>query len=103
MHLGARSIPFEYYVLRVLEPAVDQLSEYVVLGYLGDRPIFATVTDSGGGRYHYAGLVPRLADGRYDVESLSPDEWIVEPGLIYRSEGASVRSSRGVVSSRLVA
>jgi hypothetical protein len=31
----------------------------------------------------YAGIAPRFRSGRYDIESLRPGEWIVEPGLIY--------------------
>lgn len=86
MHLGARSIPIEYYILRAAAPATP-LSGFggVVAGYLAGRPILATVRDSAGTCYGYVGLAARLPDGRYDIESLAPDEWIVEPGLIYRA------------------
>lgn len=95
MHLGARSIPIEYYMLRIAGPAGSQPGvESAIVGYLADRPIFGSVTDSSGTRYRYVGLAARLADGRYDVQSLSPGEWIVEPGLIYRSEDASLRVKR---------
>ncbi|AZO39509.1 MAG: hypothetical protein EOS81_07910 [Mesorhizobium sp.] len=87
MRFGVRSIPIEYYTLRVLAPAVEQIcGESAVIGYFADRPIFETVTDTSGDRYHYVGLAPRLSDGRYDIESLAQGEWIVEPGLIYRLE-----------------
>lgn len=86
MRLGARSVPIEYYILRTAAPVAERPSESKVVGYLAECPIFSAVTDPSGGHYHYVGLAPRLADGRYDVESLSPGEWIVEPGLIYRSE-----------------
>lgn len=85
MHLSARSIPIEYYVLRLADPAAPPVGS-VVAGYLAGRPILATVQDSAGSRYRYVGLATRLCDGRYDVQSLSAGEWIVEPGLIYRSE-----------------
>ncbi|WP_192250363.1 hypothetical protein [Mesorhizobium silamurunense] len=88
MLIGARSIPIEYYTLRIAGPAVSQSGAVsAIVGYLADRPIFGTVADSSGTRYRYVGLAVRLPDGRYDVESLSAGEWIVEPGLIYRSEG----------------
>lgn len=94
MRIGARSIPIEYYVLRISGPAAAQPNESTVVGYLADRPIFSTVIDSSGNRYHYVGLAPRLSDGRYDVESLALGEWLVEPGLIYVSEDGLVRASR---------
>ncbi|WP_206075312.1 hypothetical protein [Mesorhizobium tamadayense] len=95
MRLGTRSVPIEYYTLRIAGPAVSQSgAESAIVGYLADRPIFGSVTDSSGTRYRYVGLAARLPDGRYDVESLSPGEWIVEPGLIYRSEDALLRLKR---------
>jgi hypothetical protein len=101
MRIGARSIPFEYYILRIPETAATQPGvESAIVGYLADRPILGTVIESTGGRFRYVGLAPRLADGRYDVESLSPGEWIVEPGLIYRSEDAFVRFSAEFAKSR---
>lgn len=88
MPLGARSIPIEYYILRIARPAPpDSGVDSTIVGYLADQPIFAAVADSAGSRYRYVGLAARLYDGRYDVLSLSPGEWIVEPGLIYSSEG----------------
>jgi hypothetical protein len=87
MHLGSRSVPIEYYVLRLAGPAAPPSDVgSVVAGYLAGRPILATVEDLAGYRYRYVGLATRLPDGRYDVQSLSAGEWIVEPGLIYRSE-----------------
>jgi hypothetical protein len=88
MRMRARSIPVEYYILRVAEPAAPECAvDGIIVGYIADRPIFATVADSAGTRYRYVGLAARLSDGRYDVQSLSPGEWIVEPGLVYSSEG----------------
>ncbi|MER8374867.1 hypothetical protein [Mesorhizobium sp. M1409] len=86
MRLGARSVPIEYYVLRIAAPAAGRPSESKVVGHFAERPIFSEVIDTFGDHYHYVGLAPRLADGRFDVEALSPGEWIVEPGLIYRSD-----------------
>lgn len=97
MRIGTRSIPIEYYTLRVLAPAdAKSAADGAVVGYFADVPIFETLMDTAGERYHYVGLVPRLFDGRYDVGSLAPGEWIVEPGLIYRSaEPACGRKRRG--------
>lgn len=83
MRLHARSVPVEYYILRIT--AARRPGESQVVGYLADRPIFSPVMDSFGDRYDYVGLAPRLEDGRFDIGALSPGEWIVEPGLIYTS------------------
>ncbi|OHV63072.1 hypothetical protein LCM4577_22930 [Mesorhizobium sp. LCM 4577] len=94
MRLGLRSIPVEYFILRVLEPdATQEGAEGKVVGHVGGRPIFETVTDCFGERFHYVGLAPRDSERRYDIEALSPGEWIVEPGLIYRSESALISES----------
>jgi hypothetical protein len=88
LRIGARSIPIEYYILRIAVQAdPENDADGTVVGYLADHPIFVTVADSAGTRYRYVGLAVRLSDGRYDVQSLSPGEWIVEPGLVYSSEG----------------
>ncbi|CDX49128.1 conserved hypothetical protein [Mesorhizobium plurifarium] len=88
MRISARSVPIEYYILRIAEPtAPEPGTDNIIIGYLADQPIFATVADSTGTCYRYVGLAARLSDGRYDVRSLSPGEWIVEPGLVYSSEG----------------
>lgn len=87
MHFGGRSIPIEYHILRIAGQAAPLSGAGgAIAGYLAERPIFATVQDSTGTCYRYVGLAARLPDGRYDVQSLSPGEWIVEPGLIYKSE-----------------
>lgn len=98
MRVGTRSVPIEYYILQIAAPATPQSERgSVVVGYLADRPIFSTVVDSTGIRYRDVGLASRLPDGRYDVQALFPGEWIVEPGLIYRSQAAScsIRRSAG--------
>jgi hypothetical protein len=69
--------PVEYFIL--VEPRADG----PVIGQYADRPIAAAVVDYFGCRFTYAGVAPRLRNGRYDVEALQPGEWIVEPGLIY--------------------
>ena len=94
MRIGRRSFPFEYYILKIADAAAERPIGCTVVGYRADRPIFATVIDSSGDRYHYVGLARRLSDGQYDVESLSPGEWIVDPGLIYMSEDVLVRSAK---------
>jgi hypothetical protein len=70
----------DYYVL--VEPRADG----PMVGYYAGHPIAAAVVDYSGRRYTYAGVAPRLRSGRYDVESLRPGEWIVEPGLVYYSD-----------------
>uniref|UniRef100_UPI003703F974 hypothetical protein n=1 Tax=Mesorhizobium atlanticum TaxID=2233532 RepID=UPI003703F974 len=69
IRIGRRSFPFEYYILKIVGPAAECPGECTVVGYLADRPIFATVMDSSGERYHYVGRATRLSDGQYDVES----------------------------------
>jgi hypothetical protein len=80
-----RSIPTEYFVLANLQ------AEGAVIGHVGDQPIRETVIDGNGLRYHFAGVALRDADGRLDVESLRPGEWIVKPGLVYLMEGGGYR------------
>ncbi len=73
---GMKSIPVEYFML-------DVASNGPTIGYLGETPLPGTVVDRSGHTYRYAGLMPRRRDGRYDVGSLRPREWIVRPGLVY--------------------
>ena len=61
------------------------------LGSYAGHPIPATVVDGFGRRYAYAGVAPRLRDGRYDVDAMGKDEWLVDPGLVYRGDGAAPR------------
>lgn len=77
----SRNVPVEYYVLSHVEFAG------AIVGSLADKPIHEAVIDENGNRYHFAGLASRDANGRYDVFSLKTGEWIVEPGLIYRTHG----------------
>ena len=78
-----RSFPIEYYMLQSVAPDGSE-----VVGYFAGRPILEEVVDPSGHRYHYAGLAPRLRDGRFDVAALRPGEWLVEPGLVYASDDA---------------
>ena len=75
--------PVEYFIL--MEPRADG----PVVGYLDGRPIPAAVVDCWGRHYSYAGVAPRRRSGQYDVESLRPGEWIMEPGLVYRHDGGN--------------
>lgn len=78
-----RSTPhIDYYML------VEPRPEGAVIGFYAGQPIPFFVVDAYGDRYKYAGVAPRLRSGRYDVESLKPGEWLVEPGLVYFSEPA---------------
>lgn len=94
IRIGRRSFPLEYYILNIVGHAAERPSGCTVVGYLADQPIFATVIDSSGDRYHNVGLAARFSDGKYDVESLLPGEWIVDPGFIYVSEDVSVHSTK---------
>jgi hypothetical protein len=76
----AAARPVDYYML--VEPRADG----PVVGYYAGHPIPGAVVDYFGRRYAYAGVAPRLPGGRYDVESMRPGEWIVEPGLVYYSD-----------------
>ncbi|MDX8477391.1 hypothetical protein RFN28_02725 [Mesorhizobium sp. VK24D] len=76
----SRTIPTEYFVLANLR------NEGKVVGRLADHPISEIVVDDRGLRYRYVGVATRAADGRYDVDSLRPGEWIVQPGLVYALE-----------------
>lgn len=52
MPIGTRSIPIEYYILRIAEPtAPESGTDNTIVGYLADRPIFATVADPAGTCY----------------------------------------------------
>ena len=73
-------MPTEYFVLANLRP------EGAVIGHFAGQPIAETVIDGNGLRYRYAGVAPRDADGRFDVEALRAGEWIVKPGLVYLME-----------------
>jgi hypothetical protein len=73
----------EYFMLQ--EPR----GEGPLVGTFAGRAIPERMTDCFGSRYRFAGIASRLSDGRYDVDSLQPGEWLVEPGLIYASEASS--------------
>lgn len=84
--LGRRRLPIEYFVL------ANTRSEGPVVGHLAGQPIYETIVDAWGIRYHYAGLASRDADGRFDVDCLRAGEWIVRPGgFIYVSEDQSAK------------
>ena len=75
-----RRRPVEYYTLQ--EPR----GEGPAVGSFAGTAISERVIDDRGRSYRFAGIAPRLRDGRYDVDALRPGEWLVEPGLIYASE-----------------
>jgi hypothetical protein len=80
-----RNRPVDYFMLQ--EPQ----GEGPPVGTFAGQAIAERMTDYLGHHYRFAGVAPRLQDGRYDVDALRPGEWLVEPGLIYASE--SRRSS----------
>jgi hypothetical protein len=63
---------------------VEPRPEGPVIGYFAGQPIAASVVDYFGRRFVYEGVAPRRRNGQYDIESLRPGEWIVEPGLVYQ-------------------
>lgn len=71
------SRPVDYFMLQ--EPH----GEGPLVGTFAGQAISECVTDYFGHRYRFAGIAPRLQDGRYDVDALAVGEWLVEPGLIY--------------------
>jgi hypothetical protein len=75
--------PVEYLVLVEPRPAGP------VVGFLAGNPIPEAVVDYFGRRYVYAGVAPRRRNGKYDGDALRRGEWIVEPGLVYRSAGGA--------------
>jgi hypothetical protein len=81
-----RNRPVDYFMLQ--EPHGEGPS----VGSFAGRAISECVTDYLGEHYRFAGIAPRLADGRYNLDALHPGEWLVEPGLIYAHEGEPRRS-----------
>jgi hypothetical protein len=88
----------EYHIL--VEPRPDG----PVIGYFAGQPIAAAVVDYFRRRFVYAGVAPRRRNGQYDIKSLRPGEWIVEPGLVYQfdrdlSKSANPDSARRTTES----
>jgi hypothetical protein len=77
---SSRNRPVDYFMLQ--EPH----GEGPKVGTFAGQAIAEHMTDYLGQRYRFAGIAPRLANGRYDVDALRPGEWLVEPGLIYVHE-----------------
>jgi hypothetical protein len=75
-----RSRPVDYFMLQ--EPHGEGPS----VGSFAGQAISERIIDYLGQCYRFAGIAPRLGDGRYDVDALRAGEWLVEPGLIYASE-----------------
>ncbi len=67
----------------------DWRADGPVIGRHDGRLFTAAVVDDLGRRFVYAGAVPRCPDGTYDTDALGDGEWIVEPGLVYRSDEAT--------------
>ena len=71
----------------------DPHGEGPLVGTYAGCAIRERMTDCFGCHYRFAGIALRLTDGRYDVETLQPGEWLVEPGLIYASDQRRVRKA----------
>jgi hypothetical protein len=54
------------------------------IGFFGGFPIAERVVDQFGRWFTYVGVACRRRSGQFEVASLEPGEFIVEPGLIYR-------------------
>ena len=83
-----RSLPAGSFIL------ADLRSEGATIGHLGGRPIPEIVIDASGHRYRYAGVAPRDAGGRFDVDCLRTGEWIVQPGLVYLLDKKAGRAGK---------
>ena len=85
--------PVAYLIL--LEPRPDG----PIVGYYAGHAIADAVVDYFGRRFTYAGIAPRLRNGRYDANALRLGEWIVEPGLVYCADpgesGGPLKKLRG--------
>ncbi|RFB80345.1 hypothetical protein [Methylovirgula sp. 4M-Z18] len=82
LHIRPRedTIPTEYFILADLHVAGP------IVGRFNDKPIHEEVVGDDGRHYRFAGVMPRRRNGKYAVETLRRDEWIVDPGLIYMFE-----------------
>lgn len=65
---------------------IDPRPDGPIVGYYAGHAIPEAVVDHFGRRFTYAGIAPRLRNGLYDVDSMRPGEWLVEPGLIYYAD-----------------
>lgn len=68
----------EFYMLTGAKPDGDRVAVY------RDHAVSDVVIDEYGHRYIFAGVVPRKANGTFDVRGLKAGEVIVQPGLIYQ-------------------
>ena len=66
----------------------DTRADGPMLGYCAGQPIFSAIVDGFGQRYVFAGVAVRRRDGDVDLAALRRGEWLLEPGLIYRSDRA---------------
>lgn len=68
----------EFFILSHVRP------EGSVVGHLGELPIPARLIGEDGHHYVFEGVAARRPSGRFDVRTLRPGEWIVQPGFVYR-------------------
>jgi hypothetical protein len=90
---GARR-PAEYSILVEPRPAGPAIGVYAGL------PITERVVDLFGRRFSYVGVACRRRDGQFEVTSLKPGEFIVQPGLVYCLERANPASQDAAKSDR---
>ncbi len=74
-----RNRRIEYSILHAPRPVG------ATIGTFHGEEISEAVMDEFGRLYRYAGVAPLRMDGRFDDEALQPGEFIVQPGLVYRS------------------
>lgn len=68
----------EFFILSHVRP------EGSLVGHLGELPIPARLIGEDGHHYVFEGVAARRPSGRFDVRTLRPGEWIVQPGFVYR-------------------
>ena len=69
----------------------DTRADGPMLGYCAGQPIWSAIIDGVGQRYVFAGVAVRRRNGDVDLAALRHGEWLLEPGLIYRSDPAARR------------
>jgi len=75
-----------------MKNAHSKLVHGQVIGKFLDRPIYEWVLDPYGARYEFVRALTELASG-YDVDiSITANECIIMPGLLYRKPAVSLDS-----------
>jgi hypothetical protein len=89
---AGRPRPAEYSMVVEPHPAGP------TIGVFRGLPIAERVVDQFGRPFAYVGVARRRRDGQFDVASLKPGEFVVEPGITYRLESGKYASQDTVNS-----